>query len=127
VAEHVIETEDALPVKASARPIPFHVKDHVHTQLQEMADVGIIQPSNSSWCIPVVYVPKANDEIRICVDFVQGYKEGFVPSAKSRWTSTEVTTTTTILPILPPLLPILPLLHQDYHYYQYYYYNLYYH
>ena len=36
-----------------------------------MADAGIIRPSNSPWCAPAVYVPKANDEVRICVDFVQ--------------------------------------------------------
>ena len=67
----MIETENALPVKVPARPIPFHFKDRVHTQLKEMADAGIIQPSNSPWCTPAVYVPKANGEIRICVDFVQ--------------------------------------------------------
>ena len=71
VAEHVIETGDSVPVKVPARPIPFHFKEHVHTQLQEMADAGIIQPSNSPWCAPAVYVPKANGEVRICVDFVQ--------------------------------------------------------
>ena len=71
VAEHVIETGDAQPVKVPARPIPFHFKERVHTQLQEMADSGIIQPSNSPWCAPAVYVPKANGEVRICVDFVQ--------------------------------------------------------
>lgn len=36
-----------------------------------MADAGIIQPSNSPWCAPAVYVPKTNGEVRICVDFVQ--------------------------------------------------------
>ena len=43
----------------------------MHTQLQEMANAGIIQPSNSPWCAPAVYVPKANGEVRICVDFIQ--------------------------------------------------------
>ena len=71
VAEHVIETGDSVPVKVPARPIPCHFKECVHTQLQEMADVGIIQPSNSPCCVPAVYVPKANGEERICVDFVQ--------------------------------------------------------
>ena len=36
-----------------------------------MADAGIIQLSNSPWCAPAVYVPKANGEVCICVDFVQ--------------------------------------------------------
>ena len=71
VAEHVIETDDALPVKVPACPIPFHFKEHVHTQLQQIADAGIIRPSNSLWCAPAVHVPKVNGEIRICVDFVK--------------------------------------------------------
>ena len=71
VAEHVIETGDSFPVKVPARPIPFYFKERVHTQLQEMADAGIIQPNNSPWCAPAVYVPKANGEVCICVDFVQ--------------------------------------------------------
>ena len=71
VAEHIIETGNAQPVKVPARPIPFHFKERVHTQLQEMANAGIIQPSNSPWCAPAVYVPKANGEVRIYVDFVQ--------------------------------------------------------
>ena len=36
-----------------------------------MAEEGIIQPSNRPWCAPAVHVPKANEKIRICVDFVQ--------------------------------------------------------
>ena len=70
VTEHVIETGDALPVKVPARPIPFHFKERVHTQLQEMADAGIIRPSNSPWCAPAVYVPKANGEVRICASIL---------------------------------------------------------
>ena len=71
VAEHVIETGDARPIKVPARPIPFHFQERVHTQLQEMADAGLILPSNSPWCAPAVYVLKENGEVHICVDFVQ--------------------------------------------------------
>ena len=71
IAEHVIETGEASPVKVLARPIPFHYMDRVHNQLQEMAQEGIIRRSNSPWCAPAVYVPKSNGEIRICIDFVQ--------------------------------------------------------
>ena len=70
-AQHIIDTGNSQPVKVPPRPIPFHFADRVHKQLQEMADEGIIQPSNSPWCAPAVYVPKPNGEIRICVDFVQ--------------------------------------------------------
>ena len=71
VTEHVIETGNASPVKVPACPIPFHYSEHVHNQLQEMAQEGIIRHSNSPWCAPAIYVRKSNGEIRICVDFVQ--------------------------------------------------------
>ncbi len=71
VTEHVIDTGEAPPVKVPPRPVPFHYKDRVEEQLGEMAESGIIRPSNSPWCAPAVYVPKSNGEIRICVDYVQ--------------------------------------------------------
>lgn len=71
IAEHVIDTGDAPPVKVPPRPIPFQYQDRVQTQLQEMSAAGIIRPSNSPWCAPAVYVAKSNGEIRICVDYVQ--------------------------------------------------------
>ena len=71
VTQHFIDTGNSLPVRLPPRRIPFHFADRVHTQLQEMAEEGIIRPSNSPWCAPAVYVPKANGEVRICVDFVQ--------------------------------------------------------
>ena len=71
IAEHVIDTGEALPVKVPPRPVSFHYKDRVHTQLQEMARDGIIRPSSSPWRFPAVYVPKDNGEIRICIDYVQ--------------------------------------------------------
>ena len=71
VAEHVIDTGVASPVKVPSRPIPFHYRDRVHGQLKEMAKSGIIRPSHSPWCAPAVYVPKSNGEVRICVDYVQ--------------------------------------------------------
>ena len=69
IAEHVIDTGEASPVKVPPRPVPFHYKERA--QLQEMARDGIIRRSISPWRFPAVYVPKENGEIRICVDFVQ--------------------------------------------------------
>ena len=71
VAEHTIDTGDALPIRIPPRQIPFHYVDKVNAQLEDMVKEGIIRPSTSPWCAPAVYVPKSSGEIRICVDFVQ--------------------------------------------------------
>jgi len=71
ITDHVIVTGDSHPIKVPQRPILFHYVERVHQQLQDMAKEGIIQPSNSPWCAPAVYVNKSNGEIHICLDFVQ--------------------------------------------------------
>jgi len=71
VTNHVIDTGDATPMKVPPRPIPFYYVEKVNSQLWEMAQEGIIRPSNSPWCAPAVYVPKSNGELHVCVDFVQ--------------------------------------------------------
>jgi len=43
---HISVTGDALPIKVPAHPIPFHFKECVDTQLQEMVDAEF-RPSNS--------------------------------------------------------------------------------
>lgn len=68
ITKHVIDMGDARPVKVQSCPIYFHYADRVHEQLQEMAEEGIIQPINSPWCLPAVYISKNYDEIRICID-----------------------------------------------------------
>ena len=58
ITKHVIDTGNSPPIKVPPRPIPFHYVDRVQAQLQEMANEGIIQPSNSLWCALAVYVPQ---------------------------------------------------------------------
>ena len=58
VTKHVTDTGDATPVKVPPRPIPFHYSEQVQRQLKDMAEEGIIRPSNSSWRAPAIYVPK---------------------------------------------------------------------
>ena len=49
VAECVIETGDAAPVKVPPCPTAFHYTECVHKQLEEMAREGIIRHGNSPW------------------------------------------------------------------------------
>jgi len=39
------------------------------TQLQELLDKGLIQPSVSSWGAPVLFVRKRDGSLRLCIDY----------------------------------------------------------
>ncbi|KFD59554.1 hypothetical protein M514_28268 [Trichuris suis] len=68
VAEHQIRTSGT-PVRVPPRRIPERYRAEVVSQLQEMLDRGIIEPSQSPWMAPAVYTTKRSGEVRICVDY----------------------------------------------------------
>ena len=39
------------------------------TQLQELLDKGLIQPSVSPWGAPVLFVKKKDGSLRLCIDY----------------------------------------------------------
>ena len=40
-------------------------------QLQELVDKGFVQPSTSSWGVPVLFVRKKNGSMHLCIDYHQ--------------------------------------------------------
>jgi hypothetical protein len=58
------------PVAQPLRRTPFQLKRKVEQKVKELIDMDIIEPVKSAtpWVSPVVIVPKANNDIRICVD-----------------------------------------------------------
>lgn len=63
--------QDVKPFIAPFRPIPFHLKEKVSSEIQAMLDSGIIERYNGpvSWISNIVIVPKADwDEVRLCYD-----------------------------------------------------------
>jgi len=62
--------EDATPVAQPLRRTPFQLTDKVESKVKELLDMDIIEPvkSASGWVNPVVIVPKAKGDIRLCVD-----------------------------------------------------------
>ena len=62
------------PVSQHLRRIPFHVRKKVETKLEQLIELDIIEPvdstSSNSWISPVIAVPKGND-IRMVVDMRQ--------------------------------------------------------
>ena len=61
---------DADPVAQPLRRTPYQLRAKVEAKVKELLQADIIEAVDtpSSWVNPVVIVPKANGEIRLCVD-----------------------------------------------------------
>ena len=68
--DHRIELEPGFP--PPNRP-PYRVspkeQDTLKTQIQELVDLGFIQPSKSPYGAPVLFVPKKDGGLRMCIDY----------------------------------------------------------
>ncbi|KAJ8369419.1 hypothetical protein SKAU_G00094470 [Synaphobranchus kaupii] len=64
---------DVTPVAQPLRRIPFNLRGPVEKKIKELLDLDIIKPVDglTPWVNPVVIVPKANSEIRLCLDMRQ--------------------------------------------------------
>ena len=58
LTEHRIETGTACPVKLPPYRIPHAYRGAVEKVIQEMLEEGVIEPSMSEWCSPIVPVKK---------------------------------------------------------------------
>ena len=67
--EHTIDTGQALPVKQHPRRVPLSKIQEVEAEIEKMAEQGIIEPSTSPWCFPVVISRKKDSSIRFAIDF----------------------------------------------------------
>lgn len=69
MVEHVINVENALPIKQAPRRIPLQMREEVKKILDEMKRQGVIEESQSPWVSPAVMVKKKDGTIRFCVDY----------------------------------------------------------
>ena len=68
MVKHPIRTSGA-PIRQPMHRLPASLKDTVNSQIQDMLDTGVIQPSCSPWASPVVMVKKKDGTWRFCVDY----------------------------------------------------------
>ena len=68
VTKHI--KQDVTPVAQRMRRIPYHLRYKVDKTTDELLANNIIERDDgpTRWLNPVVVVPKANNEIRICLD-----------------------------------------------------------
>lgn len=69
------ELDHAIPLVPGAQPVnksPYRMSplelDELKRQLQELLDLGFIQPSTSPWGAPVLFARKKGGALRLCVD-----------------------------------------------------------
>jgi transposase InsO family protein len=65
---HYIDTGDVRPIRTSAHVWSPYIQKEIDTELKRMLDLGVIQPSKSSWAFPLVPVRKSNGKLRLCLD-----------------------------------------------------------
>ena len=69
VEPHHIKLTDEIPVRRKPYPLPFSTRQIVEREVENMLQLGVIEPSTSSFCSPVVLVSKSDGSVRFCVDF----------------------------------------------------------
>ncbi|MCO5763134.1 MAG: reverse transcriptase domain-containing protein [Chromatiaceae bacterium] len=66
---HIPTEENHPPIAVRPRRIPIATVEQVDKELDDMLQMGVIQPSLSPWNSPVVVVKKPDNTLRFCVDF----------------------------------------------------------
>ncbi|XP_055877178.1 uncharacterized protein LOC129924709 [Biomphalaria glabrata] len=66
---HRIDTGNTRPIRQTPRRLPLAKQQEAAHMLEQMKEQGILEPSNSPWCSPVVLVQKKDGSLRFCVDY----------------------------------------------------------
>ncbi|XP_078232523.1 cytohesin-interacting protein isoform X1 [Pogona vitticeps] len=69
--QHEIHTPTGVVTRSGNRTWPYHLREAISKEVEEMLQLGIIEPSRSPWRSYPVMVPKADGKMRLCVDFRQ--------------------------------------------------------
>ena len=69
LAEHVIDTGDAKPVRCPPRRVPIAFAEEERQVIETMERQGIIRKSHTCWSSPLCLVRKKNGKVRPCIDY----------------------------------------------------------
>ena len=68
--QYDIPTGDAMPVRKRAYRLPHCQREPLRKLLSKLQNEGIIKPSTSDWCAPIILVEKkVRGTFRLCVDY----------------------------------------------------------
>ena len=67
--QHDIKLLTSEPIRTKGYSIPYKTRSVMETEIQDMLDLGVIEPSISPYSSPIVLVPKKDGSVRFCIDF----------------------------------------------------------
>ncbi len=67
--QHDIRLLSPGPIRQTCCRVPARLIPELKNEVKVMLEMGVIEPSRSEWCSPVVLVPKKDGTLRFCVDF----------------------------------------------------------
>ena len=67
--QHDIKLLTSEPIRTKGYSIPYKTRSVIETEIQDMLDLGVIEPSISPYSSPIVLVPKKDEAVRFCIDF----------------------------------------------------------
>lgn len=65
---HTIDTGDTKPIKQRYYPMSPERLNELNRELDNMLELDVVEPSRSAWNNPTLMTPKANGELRFCLD-----------------------------------------------------------
>ena len=69
LVKHRIETGNATPIRSPSYRVPTHLVEKAREQIQQMKDHGVVRPSQSEWCSPIVLCKRKTGEYRCAIDY----------------------------------------------------------
>ena len=67
--EHYIKLLTSDPIRSKGCPIPFKTRDDMESEIKEMLELDVIEPSVSPYSSSIVLVSKKDGSVRFCIDF----------------------------------------------------------
>ncbi|CAB4494324.1 unnamed protein product [Rhizophagus irregularis] len=67
--EHIIITEEVPPIKKRAYRTAPKENEFIESEINDMLEQRLIEPSTSPWSFPVVVVKKKNGKLKFCVNY----------------------------------------------------------
>ena len=67
--EHLITLNTDAPVRRKSYPVPFSKVTEIENEVKKMMSMGIVEPSKSPYCSPLLLVKKSDGSLRPVVDY----------------------------------------------------------